>query len=255
MEIKKAVLVYFSPTGGTKKVSKLVGEKLGFPCEEVDVTANCPARSFTSEELAIFAFPVYGGRIPSPMVENVKNIHGNNTPALMLAVFGNRAVDDAYLEMSDIAEKQGFVSVAGAEFIAPHSVDKKYGAGRPDESDLKIMTEFAGKLKEKLQAMDTPKPVELPGNRPYTEFGGIPIKPKYKAKKCVHCNACFKHCPTGAIDINSPDKFDKDKCISCMGCVSVCPEGARYVPLLMRFAGKMFLKKACSDRQKPKYYI
>lgn len=255
MKISKAVLVCFSPTGGTRNAGRLVAARLGVPVEEVDVTANCPERSCASDELTIFAFPVYGGRIPAPMAENVKNIHGNGTPALMLAVFGNRAVDDAYAEMSDIAEKQGFISVAGAEFIAPHSVDKSYGAGRPDYRDIEIMDEFARKLKEKLEAMEVPQHLELPGNRPYRDYNGIPVKPKYKAKKCLHCNACFSHCPTGAIDISRPDEIDSEKCISCMGCVSVCKKGARYVPLLMRFAGKMFLKKACSERQEPKYYI
>ncbi len=255
MKISKAVLVCFSPTGGTRNAGRLAAARLGVPVEEVDVTANCPERSFASDELAVFAFPVYGGRIPAPMIGNLQKLKADGTPAVMLASFGNRAVDDAYLEMSDTAEKLGFVTVAGAEFVEPHSVDKSYGAGRPDYKDIEIMDEFIQKLKEKLEAADRPEHFELPGNRPYREYNGIPIKPKYKAKKCVSCGACFSHCPTGAIDKSKPEEFDSEKCISCMGCVSVCQKGARYIPLLMRFTGKMFLKKACSERQEPKYYI
>ena len=255
MNIKKAVLMYFSPTGGTKKLACLLGQRLGMEIEEMDITAGEPKRTFAPDELAVFAFPCYGGRIPAPMHERMKGIKGSNTPALLLCVFGNRAVDDAYLEMKDAAAENGFVSIAAAEFIAPHSVDRSYASDRPDASDLKIMDEFAAKFREKIAAAEAPKAIELPGNRPYREYNGIPIKPGYKAKNCIHCGKCFAHCPTGAINAAEPDKFDRDKCISCMGCVAVCPEGARYIPTAMKIAGKAFLKKACSDRKEPKYFL
>ena len=254
MKITKAVLVYFSPTGGTKRVAQLLGGRLGLELEELDITAGKPERSFSPDELAVFAVPVYGGRIPAPVHERMKNIEGSGTPAAVLAVYGNRAVDDAGLEMADAAEKKGFRCIAGAEFITRHSVDTSYGSGRPDESDLKIMDEFAAKLTEKL-SQDEPETVKLPGARPYKDYGGIPIKPGVKKKLCTGCGKCAQHCPAGAIDPKEPFRTDKAACISCMGCISVCPSGARYICAPFRFAGKMSLKKLCSDRQEPKYYI
>ena len=38
MEIKKVTSVYFSPTGGTKKVSAFLAEALGFSMEDMDIT-------------------------------------------------------------------------------------------------------------------------------------------------------------------------------------------------------------------------
>lgn len=76
MDIKKAVLMYFSPTGGTKKAAELLGERLGMETETLDITAGAPERRFMPGELAVFAFPVYGGRIPAPMYERLKTLRG-----------------------------------------------------------------------------------------------------------------------------------------------------------------------------------
>lgn len=255
MEIKKVNLVYFSPTGGTLKLARLMGRALGYECEEIDISSKAQERSFGEDELAVFAFPCYGGRIPAPMKDRMEKLRGSNTPSLLLCVFGNRAVDDAFAEMQDETRKRGFVSVAAAEFVAPHSVDKSYAATRPDAADMVVMDEFAEKLLKKLETMDKPEEILLPGNRPYVNYSGIPIKPSFKAKRCVSCGKCYEHCPTGAININEPGKLDKEKCISCMGCIEVCPEGARYLPKIMKLAAKTFLKKACSERKEAKYYI
>ena len=255
MKINKVVLVCFSPTGGTEHVAELLAERLGLEIEKTDIHARCPRRSFGPDELAIFAFPVYGGRIPAPVYEHIKELRGENTPAFMLAVYGNRAVDDANLEMADLAEEKGFVCIGGAEFITRHSVDVSYGSGRPDGEDLKLMDELAEKLKEKLSSADKPEHIELPGSRPYTQYGGIPIKPSGKKSACIKCGKCVSHCPAGAISADTPFKTDKKKCISCMGCISICPSGARYISAPFRLAGRLSLKKLCSERQNPQYYI
>ena len=81
------------------------------------------------------------------MYDRMKIISGYKTPCVPVAVFGNRAVDDALLEMSELAEKCGFVTVAGCEMVAPHSIDPQFGAGRPDASDKAKLHEFLEKLK------------------------------------------------------------------------------------------------------------
>lgn len=43
---------------------------------------------------------------------------GNNTPAIIAAVYGNRHYDDALLQMKDILTEQGFYVIAAGAFIA-----------------------------------------------------------------------------------------------------------------------------------------
>ena len=53
----------------------------------------------------------------------------------MVAVFGNRAYDDALLEMQDVASEIGFRVIAAVAAVAEHSIIRKYGKGRPDADD------------------------------------------------------------------------------------------------------------------------
>ena len=243
-----AHVLYFSPTGGTEKVAQLISGELG--ADALDVTVYNYDLSFGADDLLFFCFPVYGGRIPAPMYKRMDNICGSMTPAVMVAVYGNRAVDDALIEMSDLARRQGFRTVGGCEMIAPHSIDRHFGAGRPDADDTALLKDFLGRLmaKEKLTT------VAMPGSHDYKKYKGLPIHP-VSGKECSGCGTCAQECPTGAIDPGDPMKPDTDKCISCMRCVSVCPFEVRHVPKPALLAAKAALAAKCAGRKEPKFYL
>ncbi len=52
--------------------------------------------------------------------------------------------------------------------------------------------------------------------------------PVVDAKKCIHCNLCFKNCPYFAIEMNKDivPVFDNEKCFRCGLCASRCPTKA-----------------------------
>ena len=169
---------------------------------------------------------------------------------MLVAVYGNRAVEDALLEMSDLCLNRGFTVVGGAEMIAPHSIDKRFGAGRPDASDIAALNKFLASLMAKQEL----KTVAMPGKRPYREYKGIPVYPT-SSSKCSGCGTCAQECPTEAIDPGDPQHTDKSKCISCMRCVSMCPFSQRRVPKAMQLAASAALIKMCAGRKEPKFYL
>ena len=202
------------------------------------------------DTLTFFCFPVYGAGYPSPMYDRMKIISGDKTPCVPVAVFGNRAVDDALLEMSELAEKCGFVTVAGCEMVAPHSIDPQFGAGRPDASDKAKLHDFL----EKLKAAESFSP---PNAR----------RPNYASKKtpscrctpwpprsAIGCGICEKYCPAGR-DKGKHMRTVPTKVHSCMRCVSMCSTESRKVPAPMRLAAHLTLKKLCSERKEPKFYL
>ena len=150
------------------------------------------------DTLTFFCFPVYGGRIPKPMYDRMKIISGDKTPCVPVAVFGNRAVDDALLEMSELAEKCGFVTVAGCEMVAPHSIDPQFGAGRPDASDKAKLHDFL----EKLKAAESFSPAKMPGDPNYASKK-TPFLPLYPmaSKECIGCGICTTKCEFDAIHL------------------------------------------------------
>ena len=138
MKISKGKLVYYSPTNTSKNIVTAIMKGTGLDFDHIDLTppdADSKTYEIASDELAIIAAPVYRGRIPSVAVNRLKKLKGNSTPAVLVAVYGNRAFDDALLELQDITKELGFKTVAGAAFIGQHSFDTKdtpIATGRPD---------------------------------------------------------------------------------------------------------------------------
>lgn len=253
----KVYEICFSPTGGTKKASDMLAEKISDEhifIDLTDINKEFGDVSLTNEDVAVIAVPSYGGRVPQVAAERISEINSNGAKAVIVCVYGNRAYEDTLTELEDSAEKAGFNIIAAVAAIAEHSIARKYAAGRPDEEDCAQLEKFAKSISEKLVSGETSKP-QIPGNRPYKKRGGKGMVPKASSKKCVKCGVCAEKCPVAAIDRSDPLKTDSDKCISCMRCVSVCPHSARSVNSVMLAAVNAALKPVCSERKECELYI
>ncbi|MEG1498112.1 MAG: 4Fe-4S binding protein [Bacteroidales bacterium] len=226
---------------------------MGEDITEYDITQNFPAKPvfFEKEDLLILAAPVYAGRIPAKALDAFKQFRGENALAVILCVYGNRAYDDALLEMKDLVEINGFKVVSAGAFIAQHSIFPKVGAHRPDSADLAKIHEMGTKSLEIIETttdLASLPAIKVKGNKPYKIPSAIPVKPKGN-KNCNDCGACVKLCPVQAISKATPRKTDREKCISCGRCVAICPKNARHFGgILYTLACKKFTK-ANSERK------
>ena len=247
----------FSPTGGTKKVSDCFTRALGYESTFLDLTdpdKDFAAFSFGPEDICIAAVPSYGGRAPQPALSRLAGMKGNGARAILVGNYGNRAYEDTFVELKDTLEKAGFSCVAGIAAIAEHSIMRQFAAGRPDEQDEKELSRFASHIRSRLEEGWKEGDLKLPGNRPYREYGGVPMKPQ-AGKACIRCGLCARKCPVHAIHLDAPDQTDTKACISCMRCVSVCPRKARSVSKMLLAAGSMKLKKASSEYKRNELYL
>ena len=116
--------VVFSPTGTSRKIAAAVAQGVARHGGSCNATANTAAgadagtnaaagsaaKAFTTIDLthaagkppvlpadaaAVFAVPVYGGRVAPAALERLQEIRGEGTPAVVLAVYGNRAFGTA----------------------------------------------------------------------------------------------------------------------------------------------------------------
>lgn len=276
MDIGSIACVYFSPTGTTGRIVEGIASGM----EGKDVTVlDCTAkkqrhgisRAFR-DEVVMLAAPVYYGRVQETAAKCFKALSAYKTPAVLVVVYGNRAYDDALLELYDIAVSGGFIPVACAAFIGEHSFSSEVlpiAPGRPDKQDLGKARGFGAAVSKKLQglvSLDQVKPLIVPGRRPYVETealykiremrkGGASFTPETDGSLCTRCNRCIEVCPQDAIDSVDVTRTDKWQCLLCLSCVKACPTGARRLtePMLLKRIGELY--EACRERKEPEYYL
>lgn len=266
MDIDAVRLIYFSPTRTTQKVLEGIARGLGFStANHVDLTGpESPRQDYepVRGELAVLAAPVYGGRLPVDAVARLKRVRGENSPAVVVVVYGNRAYEDALLELRDLALETGFTPVAAGAFIGEHSysrVSLPVAVGRPDGQDLELAEAFGKAVRDKLRAMqtlDAVEPIGVPGNFPYHELNILQnIGPSTNMETCTLCQECAAVCPTAAITFGDTVTTDPGACIRCCACVRACPVGARALddPRVMKLI--TWLNANCRERRAPETYL
>ena len=247
--------IIFSPTGGTRRVSEILCKGMDKESCVTDLcvkAADIQLPHIQEDDLAIIAMPVFAGRVPALAVERLRMVNPHGAKCVVIAVFGNRAYDDALLEIQDVAREMGFRVIAAVGAVAEHSIIRKYGQGRPDADDEQTLKQFGADILSKAESSDCTMP-QVPGNRPYKKGGKVP-HPKGRSG-CNRCGVCAKQCPADAIPLSDPKTVDAAKCISCMKCVSVCPTGARSIGVVMNFLATQGLKKVCATRKENELYL
>lgn len=134
------------------------------------------------------------------MAERLSRVQGNGAWFISLAVYGNRAYEDALAELDDRMEQQGFSRLASAALVAQHSIVTQLAAGRPDGQDRREIAEFAGEILHKLKTLaegNRPEEKATPGNRPYKSWKPMQAVPQI-AKDCIRCGLCAQKMSRGS---------------------------------------------------------
>lgn len=248
MELKKIWAVYFSGTGTTRRtverIASGLAEKLALPVEKVDFSRPQVRQQelrFDAADLVVFGTPVYAGRVPNVLLPFLQEkIVGGGALAVPVVLFGNRAYDDALMELRNILAADGLHPVAAAAFVGEHSFSRTLGQGRPNENDEALMDEFAAETADLVRRLPAApeKPVAVRGQEPLRPYytprdrAGNPInilkvKPKTDMTRCGGCGLCAEMCPMGSIDPTDVSAV-RGICIKCCACVKGCPTGAKY---------------------------
>ena len=99
-------LLYFSPTGTTRKVLESIAKGITDRIvEHIDLTmpenGQKPVPPF-KDEIVLIGVPVYGGRVPVEAIKRLQRITANKTLAIPVVVYGNREFEDALLELKNL---------------------------------------------------------------------------------------------------------------------------------------------------------
>lgn len=239
----KVISMYFSPTGGTKKIGEAIGEELAKQLSAEKITYDFTlsdkrkiSYAFESSDIVVFGTPTIAGRVPNVLLKFLDTLEGHGAISIPYVCYGNRNYDDALIELGDILTAKGFENIACGAFIAEHSFSRILAAGRPYEKDLGEAKNFAEKIAEKIRNGE--RGIELPGNRPYRAYykpighDGKPadirkVTPKVNKELCIDCKVCAQVCPMGSIDYDDVTTM-VGICIKCGACEKKCPTGAIF---------------------------
>ena len=275
MKIKSVRCICFSPTGTTRTIAENIVKGINPECVEfLDITKRSQRNGLFwlgKDEIVIFATPVYYGRVPEEILPFLTSLKGAQTSVVLVAVYGNRAVEDALMELNDIAVNIDCIPVAAGAFVAEHSYSSKrypIAPNRPDKNDIRKAQAFGAAIRDKMQRLGSSghaTNISIPGQSPYIEpvnlnmikkaRSAIALTPETDTSKCTQCGQCVEVCPTGAISPDDVTQTDKWQCLICFACVKICPVEARQMNEPNFQSAIQALQQNCLDRKEPEIFL
>jgi len=266
----KIMILYFSATGNTKKIAKVIGDTyIQMGCKVVlsDITPYADRQKnidLKPYDAVIFGAPIHSSRAPRVVREWIKTLDGQSKKCAMFFFFFGFAVHPTHYSTRQILEKQNFIVVSSAEFLGFHTFNLggwKAMEGRPDASDFEMAKEyakithnrFAGEDKGILGELEKTENTEeqLDSIEPL-RFKVLTQLPTRDGNVCCMCRICEELCPAGAMNAESGEA-DKEKCIACLACVADCPENIlRINDMSQSWSFKLEMEKNTGEIMKEK---
>ena len=238
-------IIYFSGTGNTEKIKKVIKDELILLDNKIQEfnLANRSVREkvndFESYDAIIFGFPIYYWRAPRLVREWLASQEGKNTKCSVFFTYGGAHVGIAHQNIKRILDAKNFKLVVSAEFLAKHAFNVagfQFMENRPNEEDFSIAREFAAIsyhkfLKENTSniSFDSPMKSEEEVDGIEVTFRRATPTPYIDEQLCTECGLCEKLCPTAAMEIKK-GKARRSQCIRCLRCLTYCPESAIIIP-------------------------
>jgi len=272
----KVLISYFSATGNTEKMARVIEERFAEMGVEVTMS-NMTSYTNRQEKIdlapydaVVFGAPVHARRAPKVVREWLRTLNGQGKKCSMFFTYGGFGVHPTHYSTRKILAEKHFRVVSSAEFLSAHTFNLggwRALGDRPDELDFKVAKDYVELTCKRFTGEDDRMLGELEKTE-YTEgqldsaeksrFKVVTQLPTRNGEECSMCMACEELCPTGAIEAKSGEA-NKEKCIACLACVSNCPEEALKInDTSISWSHKLNMEKVTEEsikEQKSKIYF
>jgi len=248
--ILKAIVIYYSQTGNTKKVAQAIHAGMNNTGEQCDIARlrDVDLQNLADYDLIGLGSPIIHAReLPNvtTFINGIESLDGKHA----FAFCTHGASPGFYLSrVVPALIQRGLIVIGWNNWFggACHPLLPKpyFTDGHPDAIDLKEADDFGREMVERSRRIslgETELIPTLPKGREYDEiyrpihevprhFQRLLNRTEFKVnkEKCNYpkCTYCIDNCPTGAIDLSvSPPIFDRS-CDLCWLCEQTCPNGA-----------------------------
>ena len=208
--IRRVVGIYFSPIGGTAKMTEALTSELAArlnECSPADIECECldllrmddEEVSLDDETVAVIGMPVYVGKVPLPAVRMLKGIRPEGAITLAAVSYGAKSCGNALYELQHYAESQGFKVVgAGAFAVKYKSHRSNTGENTIDSKAVKAFGDAAAAKIRRLAGCEIeglrvkPAPLEVDGRLPFHGVSRISVNAAAKAQIILE-KISFRH--------------------------------------------------------------
>ncbi|MDP8225015.1 MAG: EFR1 family ferrodoxin [Candidatus Lernaella stagnicola] len=253
IEVKKAAVVWYSQTGHTERMGRLIAKTL--EKENIAVTAGAcremQIEALAEADLIVLGSPIFYVDVPEGMqrfLQKLPPLAGKAGAGFVTYGGIGHNVQNTAVRLLHAMRERGAMPVGHTAFgnmsaFAPtwsFGNDKRTLQYRhlPNEDTYEQAREFARQIvlaarngqedtsETKFSIEDMSRSFNL---RWWTKLGinHHTINPE----TCIQCGACEATCPVGAIHLQAR-QIDHDQCILCLGCVNNCPTGALEMEML-----------------------
>ncbi len=262
----KALVLWYSQTGHTGRIGKVIGyewRKAGLTvdlCDYRDIAPSKPA----GYDLVALGSPVYYMDVPDNLREWIRGVPAmEGIPVAAFVTYGGHG-DGQHNTACGILEemaRKGAVPVGMDTFGNMSTFAPTWSMGnekrileykdRPNEQTYARAQQFAIDLLEKVRAgrileIDREFGMDTLGRLiPQVWFTKLLITNHHiDTGECIECGLCQEKCPVAAIDLQN-NTIDHHACLACMGCINNCPVGAVRMTFMGRdvYGFQTFLKQ------------
>ena len=262
----RVAIVWFSPSGSTRKVAEAYRKVLGGAGASVQMLPLERSQAFFEQgdaaafwqQLEPFDLLLVGGPIYiDHMQYNLTDLlyeapfagkKGAGSYAAVFSTFGKVEPGVGLAEAARILSRKGYSVISGLEVDAVHSATRllpePVSGGLPGkELDAWIKTSVESMLatlgKRKKGSLDlvlSQRFQEVPDLRSEQEVLALYPEVAFDENLCTGCGKCVRVCPTLDLSLveEIPVHREDSRCIHCTNCLVACPAGAVLLPLTKR---------------------
>ncbi len=230
------MVLYFSGTGNSRYIAKLISDKMSDRLYSINDGIKHHTYPTIEGSTIIFAVPTYAWRIPRLVSDWIKagEVFNGRKAYFLLTCGGGIGNAEKFAKM--LCAERNMVFMGCAEILMPENYIARYDCPNEDES-VQIVDAAENKVMELISLIREEK--EIPSkqvsfsdkmksgiiNDVFYPFC-VSAKKFYSKESCIGCGKCEMICPTNNIRIeNDRPVWGKD-CTHCMACICHCPTEA-----------------------------
>ncbi len=229
------MILYFSGTGNSKYIAKILGEKLSQNVVSANSLIKKGEKAQVDEQVTVFVSPVYAWRLPRVFQAFIEK--SKITGKAYFVITCGDSICNAEKHLKKFCKKIGLTLMGVSQIVMPENYIAMFSAP-PSEQIPKLLDDASKKANELALAIQSeqklpPVKTNLLGKflSSFVVNGGfyafsISAKKFYATDKCTSCGKCQSECMLNNIKlVEGKPKWGKD-CTHCMACISKCPNTA-----------------------------